>query len=52
MAGTAVSDVGVSFFVASATLDDVAMSFCVTGAIFGMSECHFSWQAQHLVKSW
>ena len=48
MAGAIFGDVGVSLFVAGAAFGDVAVSLFVALVIL---ECHFSWQAQYLVKS-
>ena len=50
MAGAAFGEVRVSLFVAGAAFGEVHVSLFVAGAAFVKFMCHFSWQAQHLVK--
>ena len=50
MAGAAFGDLGVLLFVAGAVFGDLGVSLFVAGAAFGDVACHFSWQAQYLVK--
>ena len=51
VAGAAFGEVQVSLFVAGAVFGDLGVSLFVAGAVYLVTlECHFSWQAQHLVK--
>ena len=47
VAGAVFDELAVSLFVAGAIFDEVELPFFLAGR---MSECDFSWQAQHWVR--
>ena len=50
--GAVLGEVQVSLFVVGAVLGEVQVSLFVVGAVLGLVKfkCHFSWQAQYLVR--
>ena len=48
--GAPFGEIQLSLFVAGELFGEVQASSFVAGTVFGEDQCHFSWQAQYLVK--